>query len=133
VTTKLFSWITTLALCSCCYATTYTYVNTQGVQSYTTPTLATPASQLANPAFHNNGTTITGLPNPTANTSAANNPRANTTAVSGQIAGALAASTAAHASGNQAAAMAAQNMLVNAEANVISTGVMGAINGVMGH
>lgn len=117
------------------YATTYNVINSNGAYTYTAPTLATPANNLAQPAFQQTGskTTITGLQNPTANTSAANNPQANGTVVAGQLAGAIAASTAAHATGNPAAAMGAQNMMVNAGANVVSTGVMTTINSMMGH
>ncbi len=120
-------------------ANSYTVVNSNGVYTYTTPTLANPANNLANPAnnlsnpAYPSATTITGLSNPTANTSAANSTSANNTVVAGQLAGAVAASTAAHATGNPAAAMGAQNMMVNAGASAVSSGVMGAINAVMGH
>lgn len=133
---KMKKYIVFLSIAFSCtsFATTYNYVDSKGAYTYTTPTLATPANNLVQPAFqNNNATTVTGFQNPTANTAAANNTNANYTAVAGQLAGAVAASTAAHATGNPAAAMGAQHMMVNAGANVVSTSVMTTINAVMGH
>lgn len=95
-----------LSAMSAAQATTYNYVTPNGAYTYTMPS----ASTVSNAGANN-----------------LNNGVASGLQTTGQFAGTLAAATAARATGNPAAAMAAQSSLTNAGANVASGAVLSAL------